>query len=54
MDAAITGQYGPIPDYDEFSAYDRSKLKCPENYVRASALESYNYEDKGWCKSPKI
>lgn len=49
-----TGQYGPIPDYDEFSAYDRSKLKCPENYVRASALESYNYEDKGWCKSPKI
>lgn len=49
-----TGNYGPIPDYDEFSAYDRSKLKCPDGYVRASPLESYNYEDKSWCQNPSI
>lgn len=49
-----TGKYGPIPDYDEFSTYSKSKLKCPDGYVRASPMESYTYEDKGWCKAPSI
>ena len=48
-----SGQYGPIPDYDDFSAYDQSKLKCPDGYMRVKPLESYNYEDKSWCKKPR-
>lgn len=49
-----TGSYGPIPDYDEYSTYDKSKLKCPDGYVRAKPIESYTYEDKGWCKIPRV
>lgn len=47
-----TGSYGPIPDYDDFTAYNKSNLKCPDGYTRANPLESHSYEDKSWCKKP--
>ena len=46
------GKYGPIPDYDEISAYDRSPLKCPDKYVRLDAMSSYLNPDKSWCERP--
>ena len=46
------GKYGPIPDYDDISAYGKSNLKCPDGYTRAHPLESHGYEDKSWCKKP--
>mgnify|MGYP003346558190 CR=1 FL=1 len=49
-----TGKYGGFSDDDEFDEYDKSKLKCQEGYVRVSPLESYNYEDKAWCKIPNM
>ena len=47
-----TGEYGPIPDHDDFSAYNPSPVKCPPNYSRVRANESVKHRSKAWCKKP--
>lgn len=48
-----TGEYNSnINDRDFPSIYQRSDLKCPDNYVRATGKESIMTDSKSFCLSP--
>lgn len=47
-----SGNYGDMPDGDDYSVYNDSTVKCPPNYSRVPAKDSHSYESKAWCAMP--